>query len=228
VAAAGTTDPKAEIGTTPTTVAASGTEPTKQSLASPVFLQFEDEIRKCHAQVGNSTQEVIVSAAKCGLLLMVGKVVTGHGGFENWCEQACFTFSKMTRSNYLRFGGKLLEVGNSKTVLLLETTVDAQGKLASFHFHEEVLRKLIKDESQGRSLTQLYAAWKITKQRPNTTTAKPVSKAATLTIKQWVATLDGIPSVFDSLASEEKSTIISKLEQLLQTLKTNHQHEANK
>jgi hypothetical protein len=144
--------------------------------AAPSLLEsIGTQIIATHAAANRAFVEVLVSATKCGLLLLAAKDVV-KPGFEVWFEQMKFPFTKVTRCKYMRLADRLCEEGQSKPGLLLGMQPATNGLPASFTFDELRLRTIINSVSDGRSLSELYLDWDIVKKSQNKNFSDPTTR----------------------------------------------------
>lgn len=121
------------------------------------------EIAAKHQSSVNSVINGAVAAVECGVLLVAAKSCVPRDGFGAWCDQQGFSFSKMTRSKYIRLATRLCEETDGKPDLLVSVQRGRDGQPVHFEFDEEKVRALIGKVS-GHGLTELYTKWGITKQ----------------------------------------------------------------
>lgn len=195
--------------------------------AAPSLLEaIGTQIVATHVAANGAFVEVLVSATKCGLLLLAAKDVV-KPGFEAWFEEMKFPFTKVTRCKYMRLADRLCEEGQSKPCLLLSMQPATNGLPASFTFDEQRLRTIITSVSNGRSLSELYFDWDIVKKSQN---KKPDGPATRLGAgegespeevrRHWSKVMDGLPFIFARLQPEVQIALLTDLEGLLAKLKT--------
>ena len=197
-------------------------------LLAPGIKQMEDDIRHMHSMVNRTSMDILVIAAKCGLLLQLGQQIAGHGNFKKWVAERNFGFGKTSQYNYIHFADHLKSLAKSSTVGLLNVELSKEEQLLSYSFNEEALKTLVNDASKGRSLTDLYVDWGITKPAPNKSGNSSKAPSGAEMLKPIMMALDGLPNIFQQLKSDQKSYLIEKMESMLTTLKSsNHDEKAS-
>jgi hypothetical protein len=168
----------------------------------------------------------LVSAAQCGLLLIAAKEMV-KPKFDAWFERMKFPFTKVTACKYMRLSNRVCEEAKSKPGLLLSVVPGTDGTPASFTFDELRIRTVVTSVSDGRSLTQLYVDWGITKGAPDEASTRPGTsgssgqKASPESImRRWGAVVEHVPVVFPHLSAEQQTEVVSQLEALLKTLQS--------
>jgi len=129
----------------------------------PLLGKVGQAIQESSAAAESSAQEVVIHACTCGLLLAFGKNIAGHGGFDDWCDSQKFTFSRMSRSKYMRLADQLCQKGKCKSDLLLTVERGPDGRPSGFTLAEDKLKELVRKVCNNRSLTELYLDWRIEK-----------------------------------------------------------------
>jgi hypothetical protein len=193
---------------------------------SSILKAIGTEIVTTHAAVTGAFVEVLLSAAKCGLLFLAAKDVV-KPGFEAWFEQMNFPFTKATRCKYMRLADRLCEEGKSKPGLLLSLQTETKGLHPSFTFDELRLRTIINAVSDGRSLSELYFDWDIVKKPLSTSNSQPASpqnsgenESSDEVVGRWSKVMKGLPFIFARLQPEVQTALLSDLEGLLAKLKS--------
>jgi hypothetical protein len=194
-------------------------------LQGPGFKQMEEDIRHTHLMAIRSSLDILLGAAKCGLLLKLGKEIAGHGNFEKWVSNRDLGFSKMTRSNYMRLADHLTGLGKSKSVLLLTVELNKEQQLASYSFDEDALKAIVIEVSNGRSLMDLYVHWNIIKSSPTQSVKSSNAPSGAEVFKRMLVSLDGLPNMFSNLKADQKSFLIEKIESILTALKSSNPDE---
>ncbi len=184
----------------------------------PLLGKVGQAIQESSAAAESSAQEVVIHACTCGLLLAFGKNIAGHGGFDDWCDSQKFTFSRMSRSKYMRLADQLCQKGKCKSDLLLTEERGPDGRPSGFTLAEEKLKELVRKVCNNRSLTELYLDWRIEKKSKKPQPAGQVRSQAAL--KRWVQSLDHAAPLIKSLPEQQRSEVVAKLEALLRAIKT--------
>ena len=184
----------------------------------PLLGKVGQAIQESSAAAESSAQEVVIQACTCGLLLAFGKNIAGHGGFDDWCDSQKFTFSRMSRSKYMRLADQLCQKGKCKSDLLLTVERGPDGRPSGFTLAEDKLKELVRKVCNNRSLTELYLDWRIEKKSKKSQPAGQVRSQAAF--KRWVQSLDHAAPLIKSLPEQQRSEVVAKLEALLRAIKT--------
>jgi hypothetical protein len=183
----------------------------------PLLGKVGEAIQESSAAAESSTQQVLIQACKCGLLLAFGKIIAGHKGFHGWCDAQKFKFSRMSRSKYMRLADQLCQKGKCKSDLLLLVEYGPDGRPSAFKVAEDKLRELVQQVCQNRSLTELYLDWDIAQKSNKSQSSRQVRSQAVF--KRWVQSLEHDAPLIKSLPEQQRSEVIAKLEALLRVLK---------
>jgi hypothetical protein len=199
----------------------------KTILQSAAFLtSVGTAIANSHAAVKGAAEQVLLAAARCGLLLLAAKQMSPRGDFESWFETQSFGFSKVTRCKYMRFAARLCEEAKSKPGLLLLCHKD-DGKAVAFNFDEERLGEVIKQVCSNQTLSDLYVQWNITP--PPKANEDSESKAGNngeggqgapeKSYRSCLEFVDAVPKLFSRLGAVKQAQLITSIEALLSELR---------
>ena len=177
-----------------------------------------EAIHKSSTAAESLAQELVLQASRCGLLLAFGKNIAGHGGFDDWCDSQKFTFSRMSRSKYMRLADQLCQKGKCKSDLLLTVERGPDGRPSGFRLAEDKLKELVRKVCNNRSLTEVYLDWRIEKKSKTSQPAGQVRSQAAF--NRWVQSLDHAAPLIKSLPEQQRSEVVAKLEALLRAIKS--------
>ena len=187
----------------------------------PLLGKLGEAIYQASAAGESAAQELVVQACKCGLLLDFGKSIAGHGGFHGWCDLQKFTFSRMSRSKYMRLADHLCQKGKCKSDLLLTIERGPDGRPSGFTIAEDNLKDLVRKVCKNRSLTELYLDWDIAKKTATAKKSQPAGQARSqAAIRRWLQSLDHAAPIIQALPQARRSEVVAKLEALLRVLKS--------
>jgi hypothetical protein len=181
--------------------------PTTAETAPSLLGAIGTQITAVHAAVKAAFADVLLHAAKCGLLLLAAKDLVKVGGFEAWFAQSKFGFTKVTRCKYMRLAERLCEEARSKPGLLLSIETGADGLPAAFMFDELRLRTVITTVADGRSLSDLYIDWDIAKRsqigdegKTNRSSDPKQPESPKEVFGRWSGIVAEVPKIFAQLA----------------------------
>jgi hypothetical protein len=200
----------------------------QDQLQTSAIQKLEAEIRLTHSMASRASLDILLGAAKCGLLLQLGKAIAGHGNFEEWVCKRDFGFCKATRCNYMRFAEHLVGLTKSTSVVLMSVELNKEQQLVSYSFDEDALKAIVIEVSNGRSITDLYVDWNITKSSPTQSGKNSNAPSGADIFKRLLVSLDVLPNIFPNLQLDEKSYLIEKMESILKTLKSTSPNEKAK